>query len=72
MKIWLSYLHHFLYFFFCIMRLTPLDFLEVKWLNSHIFMSYVDARTWVKFDESMDENYLEEEEENECSTFLGG
>ena len=28
-----------------IMSLTPLDFLEVKWLNSHFFMSYVDART---------------------------
>ena len=29
----------------CIMRLTPLDFLEVKWLNSYIFMSYMDAMT---------------------------
>ena len=26
-------------------RLTPLDFLEVKWLNSLIFMSYEVART---------------------------
>ena len=26
----------------------------------------------MKFNESMDENYLEEEEENGCSTFLGG
>ena len=64
-------MHHFLYFD-CIMRLTPLDFLEVKWLNSHIFMSYVDARTYVNFSGSMDENYLEEEEENGYSTFLGG
>ena len=41
--------------------LTPLDFLEVKWLNSHIFMSYVNARTWVKFNGSMNANYIEEE-----------
>ena len=37
MKIWLSHvIHHFLHFYY-IMRLTPFDFLEVKWLNSHIF-----------------------------------
>ena len=44
-----------------IMRLTTFDFLEVKWLNSHIFMSYVDARTYEKFNGSMDANYLEGE-----------
>ena len=47
------------------MRLTPCDFLEVKWLNSHIFMRYVDAMTYVKFNGSMDANYLEGEEEKE-------
>ena len=36
------------------------------------FMSYVDARIQVKFDESMDANYLEGEEENGYSTFLRG
>ena len=35
---------HFLHFHY-IMRLTPFDFLQVKWLNSHILMTYVDART---------------------------
>ena len=64
-------MHHFLYFDY-IMRLTPLDFLEVKWLISHNFMSYLDTRTSVKFNGSTDENYLEEEEENGCSTLLGG
>ena len=44
------------------MRLTPFDFLEVKLLNSHIFMSYVDARTLVKFNWSMVASYLEGEE----------
>ena len=44
------------------MRLTPFDFMEVKWMNSHIFMIYVDAKTWVKFNWSMDANYLEGEE----------
>ena len=35
-------------------------------------MSYVEARTWVKFNKIMDANYLEGEEENMYSTFLGG
>ena len=52
---------HFLHFYY-IMRLTLFDFLEVKWLNSHIFMSYADARTEVKFNWSMDEDYLEGKE----------
>ena len=64
-----SIMHHFLNFDY-IIRLTLFDFLKVKWLNSHIFMSYVDARIQVKFDGSMDENYLEGEEENGYSTFL--
>ena len=54
------------------MRFIPLDFFEVKCLNSHIFMSYVDAMNLVKFNGSMDAKYLEEEKENEYSTFLGG
>ena len=37
-------MHHFLHFD-SIIRLTPVDFLEVKWLNSDICMSYVDAKT---------------------------
>ena len=41
-------------------------------VNSHIFMNFVDTRTWEKFHESMDANYLEGEEENGYSTFLGG
>ena len=28
-----------------ILKLTPIDFFEVKWKNSHIFKSFVDART---------------------------
>ena len=64
-------MHHFLYFDY-IMRLTPFDFQEVKWLNSNIFMSYVHAITWVKFNGSMNGNYLEGVEENVCSTFFGG
>ena len=65
-------IHNFLCFD-CIMRLTPLDFVKVKWLNSDTFMSYVDARTWVKFIGSMFANYLDkEQEENSYSTFLGG
>ena len=64
-------MHHSLYFDY-IMRLSPFDFLEVNWLNSHIFMSYVDARTLVKFNRSMDANYLEREDENGYSTFLEG
>ena len=56
-------MHHFLNFDY-IMRLTPLDFLEIKWLNSHIFKSHVDVRTEVKFNGSMDTNYLEGKEEN--------
>ena len=63
-------MHHFLHFDY-IMRLTPLEFLEVKRLGSHIFMSYVDVRTLVNFNGSVDTNYLEEEEENVYSTFLG-
>ena len=59
-------MHHFLHFD-CIIRLTPLDFLEVKWSNFDICMSYVDARTKVKFNGSMDTNYLEGEELNEYS-----
>ena len=35
-------------------------------------MSYVDARTYVMFNGIMDANYLEGEEENGYSTFLGG
>ena len=45
-------MHHFLYFDY-IMRLTPFDYLEVKCLPSHIFMSYVDARTKLKFNSSL-------------------
>ena len=42
MKISLSpVMYHFLDFDY-IMRPIPLDLFEVKWLNSHIFMSYVD------------------------------
>ena len=52
-EIWLrAIVHHFLYFDY-IMRLTPFDYLEVKCLTSHIFMSYVDARTEVKFNGSL-------------------
>ena len=40
---------------------NPFDLLEVKWLNSHIFMSYVDARTYVMFNWSVDAKYLERE-----------
>ena len=61
--------HYFLYLDY-IMTLIPFDLLEVKWLNSHIFMSYMDARTEVKCNESMDTNFLDGEEENESSTFL--
>ena len=50
-------MHHFLPFYY-IMRLTPFDFLEVKWLNSYIFMSYADARTKVKFNWRMDAKFL--------------
>ena len=64
-------MYHFLYFG-SIMRLTPLDFFEVKWLNSHIFMSYMDVRTYTKFNGSMDANYQDREEENRYSTFLRG
>ena len=64
-------MHHFLHFDY-IMRLTPFEFLEVKWLNFYIFMSYVDTMTKVKFNESVDTNYLEGEEENTYSMFLGG
>ena len=61
-KIGLSHvMNHFLHFVY-IMRLTPFDFLEVKRSNSHIFMSYVDTRTWVYFNGSVDANYLEVEE----------
>ena len=72
MKIGLSLImHHFLHFD-CIMRLNSLNLLEVKWLNSHIFMSYVDASTQVKLNGSIDVKYLEEEkEENGYYTFLG-
>ena len=35
-------------------------------------MSYVDAGTSVKFNGSIDTNYLEGEEENEYSTILEG
>ena len=56
-------MHHFLHFDY-VMRLTPFDFLEVKCLNFYIFMSYVDARTYVMFNRSMDANYLDGEEEN--------
>ena len=28
-----------------ILRLTPFDFFEVKWKNSHIFKSFVDFKT---------------------------
>ena len=52
---------HFLNFHY-IMRLTRFDFLEVKWLNSDIFMNYVDARTYVKFNWTMGANYVEGEE----------
>ena len=52
---------HFLYFDY-IIRLISFNFLEVKILNYHIFMSYVDARTCVKFNGSMYANYLEGEE----------
>ena len=38
-----SCMHYFLNFHY-IMRLIPFNLLEVKWLNSHIFMSYVDPR----------------------------
>ena len=62
-------MHDFLHFA-CIIRLNSLDFLEVKLLNSHIFMSYVDARTYVKCNERMDENYPKREEENGYFTFL--
>ena len=48
----ITYHAHFLHFDY-IMRLTPFDFHEVKWLNSYIFMRYVDARTCVKFNGSM-------------------
>ena len=34
-------------------------------------MSYVDARTKVKFNGSINENYLAREQENKYSTFLG-
>ena len=37
-------IHHLLYFDYN-MRLNPFDFLKVKYLNSHIFMSYVDTKT---------------------------
>ena len=33
------------------MRLILFDFLEVKWLNSHIFMSNVDARMQIVYKE---------------------
>ena len=51
------------------MRVTPLDFLEVKWLNSLSFMSYMDVRTKVKLNGSMDVSYLEGELEKIYSTF---
>ena len=35
-------------------------------------MGYVDVRTQVKFNGIINVNYLEEEEENGYSTFLGG
>ena len=40
-----SYVMYYFLNFHYIMTLTLFDFLEVKWLNSHIFMSYMDART---------------------------
>ena len=43
-KIYLSSIMHHLLNFDYTMRLNPFDFLEIKWLNSYIFMSYVDAR----------------------------
>ena len=52
--------------------INPGDFLEVKWLISHILMSYIDTRTSVKFNGSMDAKSLEGKEENGYSTFLGG
>ena len=55
-------MHQFLHFDYNT-RLIPVDSLEVKWLNSHTYMSYVTARTLVKFNGSMDTNYLEGEEE---------
>ena len=64
-------MHHFFHFDY-IIRLTLFDILEVKWLNSHIFVRYVNAWTWVNFNGTMNSNYLEGEEENKYSTFLGG
>ena len=48
-KIWLSHVMHYFLHFHYIMRLTPFDFLELKWLNSHIFMSFLDARNFGEF-----------------------
>ena len=64
-------MHHFLHFDYT-MRLTPFDVLEYKWLNSQIFMSYMDIRTQVNFNGSMDANSSKEKEENGYFTFLGG
>ena len=41
-------------------------------LNSHIFMSYVDSKTYMTFNGSIDANYVEGEEQNVHSSFLGG
>ena len=54
-------MYHFSYFGY-IMRLNLFDFLEVKWLNTHIFMSYVHVRTLEKFNGSMNANYIKGEE----------
>ena len=61
-------MHHFLNFDY-IITLIPFDFLEVKWLNSHIFMRYVDARTYVKFNENMDANHRKEKKKTSTLLF---
>ena len=40
--------YHALFLFITyIIRLTPFDFFKAKWLNSEIFLSYMDTRTKV-------------------------
>ena len=64
-----SYRASFLIFWFYYVT-NPISFFGIQMVEFHIFMSYTNARTWVKFNGLMDVNYPEGEEENDY-TFLG-
>ena len=58
-------------FGFYILRLTLFDFFEVKWNNSHILKSFVDARTWESIWKYMETNWNGREEKMISSSFKG-